>query len=157
MICVYRRVALSYSNSSQLHSHNLLMSSFWRRVISRNFSAQIESAGINTITIESRENGNLDIFGIIGIADSVLLAALQLKYQSTTSSPFHDHPIAMVIAIASFLIFCLGYDMEQIHSRTTSHASTSGTLLHHLVRMTGFISLASLTLVIFSSSTVKHL
>ncbi|KAK1403039.1 hypothetical protein POM88_002644 [Heracleum sosnowskyi] len=131
------------------------MSCLWRQVILRNFCERIEAAAINTRAIQSRGNGNHAIVGIIGLAVSVLLAALQLKYQSSTSSPFHDHPKPMAMAITSFLLFCLGCDMEQIYFRTTSRASTFGTLLHHLVRLMAFISLASLTFVIFSTSTLS--
>ncbi|KAK1353408.1 hypothetical protein POM88_052543 [Heracleum sosnowskyi] len=117
-----------------------------------NCSTQFNVAFINITPLQGRENGNHSIVGIFGIAVSVLLTALQLKYQSETDSPFQDHPKAMVIAIASLLIFCLGCDVEQYFG-FTYRSSTLATLLHHVLRLLGFVSLASLAYVIFSTST----
>lgn len=89
---------------------------------------------------------------LASLGASVLLTSLQLKYQARTDSPFQDHPKAMAIAIASLLIFCLGCDVEQYFS-STQRFSTSATVFHHVLRLLGFISLASLASVIFSTST----
>ncbi|WOH16341.1 hypothetical protein DCAR_0935892 [Daucus carota subsp. sativus] len=90
------------------------------------------------------------ILARIGVAVSVLIAALKLKYQSTRGSPFQDHPKTMAIAIASFLASCLAC---KIFNSCTSLSSTFRALLHHIVRLMGLISLASLSSVIFSTST----
>ncbi|KAK1403041.1 hypothetical protein POM88_002646 [Heracleum sosnowskyi] len=81
-----------------------------REFIFSNYSTQLNVAFINITPLRAPENKNHAIVGILGIAVSVLLSALQLKYQGGTNSPFQDHPKAMVISISSFIIFCLqGY------------------------------------------------
>ncbi|KAK1353410.1 hypothetical protein POM88_052551 [Heracleum sosnowskyi] len=115
-----------------------------------NCSTQYNFAVINITSLPARQNGSHAIVDIFGITVSVLLTALQLKYQARTDSPFQDHPKAMAISIASLLIFCLGCDVEQYLSTASS---TSATRIHHVLRLFGFISLASLASVIFSTST----
>ena len=116
------------------------------------FPTQLNVAFFNITPLRARENGNRAIVGIFGIAASVLLTALQLKYQARTDSPFQDHPKAMTIATASLLMFCFGCYVEQYLS-STRRSSTFAALLHHVVILLGFISLASLASVIFSTST----
>ncbi|WOH16330.1 hypothetical protein DCAR_0935881 [Daucus carota subsp. sativus] len=128
------------------------MSSPAPQFIFSNYSTQLNVAFINITPSQARENGNHAIVGIFGIALSVLLTALQLKYQAGTDSAFQDHPIAMAIAIASFLLFCLVCDLEQYFGSTRRN-SAFAIVLHHLLRLLGFLSLASLASVIFSTST----
>ena len=134
-----------------VHSINIQMSSPAQEFIFSNYSTQLNVAFINITPLQARENGNHAIVGIFGIAVSVL-TALQLKYQARTDSAFQDHPIAMAIAIASFLLFCLVCDLEQYFGSTRRN-SAFAIVLHHLLRLLGFLSLASLASVIFSSST----
>uniref|UniRef100_A0A175YKI7 Uncharacterized protein n=1 Tax=Daucus carota subsp. sativus TaxID=79200 RepID=A0A175YKI7_DAUCS len=117
-----------------------------------NYSMQLNVAFINIAPTRARENYNHAIVGILGIAVTVLLSALQLKYQAGTDSAFQDHPRAMVFAIASFLVFCLVCDLEQ-YFRSTHNSAAFATVLHQILRLFGFISLASLAFVIFSPST----
>ncbi|KAK1403051.1 hypothetical protein POM88_002656 [Heracleum sosnowskyi] len=131
------------------------MSSPSHQFIFNNYDAQYNVAFINVIPLQQRENGNHAIVGIFGISVTVLLTALQLKYQAAgTNSPFEDYPEAMAIAIASFIIFCLVYEMEQYFHITRRH-STFATLLQHVLRLLAFISLASLASVIFSTSSIS--
>ncbi|KAK1403060.1 hypothetical protein POM88_002665 [Heracleum sosnowskyi] len=126
------------------------MSSPSHQFVFSNYSTQVNVALINFTPLRAQENGNHAIVGIFGIAVTVLLTALQLKYQ--TDSPFHDHPKAMALAIASFLIFCLACDVEQ-YFRTSHRYSSFAELLKHVLRLMGFMSLASLASVVFSTST----
>ena len=129
-----------------------LMPSPSQQFIVNNFHTQHNVAFFNITTLRARESGSHAIVGIFGIAASLLLTALQLKYQSRTDSPFQDHPKAMAIAIASLLLLCLGCDVEQCFS-TNRHFSTTAIIIHHVLRLLGFISLAALASVIFSTST----
>lgn len=126
------------------------MSSPSPQFVVNNYHTQLNAAVFNITP--SPKSGNHSIVGIFGVAVSVLLTALQLKYQERTDSPFHDHPKAMAIAIASLLIFCLGCDMEQ-YLNSSHRLSTFATIFRHVLRLFGFISLASLASVIFSTST----
>ncbi|KAK1353417.1 hypothetical protein POM88_052552 [Heracleum sosnowskyi] len=128
------------------------MSSPSHQFIVNNFPTQLNVTFFNVTPSPAKQSGNHAIVGIFGIAASVLLTALQLKYQSRTDSPFQDHPKAMAIAMTSLLIFCLGCDVEQYFS-TTRHFLTTAVVVHHVLRLLGFISLASLASVIFSTST----
>lgn len=119
-------------------------------------STQFNIAVTNITPLPARQNGSHAIVGIFRITVSVLLASLQLKYQVRTDSPFQDHPISMAIAIASLLIFCLGCDLEQYLVKTNC-SSTFATLTHYVLRLFGFISLASLASVIFSTSSTSSL
>ncbi|KAK1403043.1 hypothetical protein POM88_002648 [Heracleum sosnowskyi] len=119
-----------------------------------NHSTQLNVAFINIEHLPKRKNGNDAVVGIFGLAVSVLLLALQLKYHGSTNSPFQDHPKAMAIAIASCLIFCLGCDVQQ-YVQETLCSSTFETIFHHILRVLAFISLASLASIIFSASTIS--
>ncbi|KAK1353414.1 hypothetical protein POM88_052549 [Heracleum sosnowskyi] len=120
--------------------------------IVNNSNAQFNVAFINMTPLPAIERGNHGIVSIFGITVSVLLTALQLKYQARSDSPFQDHPKAMAIAISSLLIFCMGCDLEQIFV-SPRRFSTSATMLHHVLRLLGFTSLASLAYIIFSTSS----
>lgn len=120
--------------------------------IVNNFPTQLIVPFLKITPLQAEKMATMLSVGIFWITASVLLTALQLKYQAKTDSPFQDHPKAMVFAIACLLIFCLGCDAEQ-YLCSPRRSSTFATLLHHAVRLLGFISLASLATVIFLTST----
>ncbi|WOG88474.1 hypothetical protein DCAR_0207709 [Daucus carota subsp. sativus] len=91
----------------------------------------------------------------IGITISVLLDALQIKYQTHSASPFHTHPKAMAIALSTLLIYCFGCDLEDYFS-CICHFSSRQTLVYITVlRSLGFISVASFASVVFSTSLMS--
>lgn len=95
---------------------------------------------------------------IIGLAVTSLLSVLQLKFQSSTVSPFKKHPLLMAIAIASLLIYCFGCDLKH-HINSCHRSLTWETLVHNVLRLFAFISLASFVTIIFSTrskSSIQH-
>lgn len=117
----------------------------------------IKDAFIDKSRLQEREINAKAYFRIIGSAATLLLAALELQHQASTGTSFQDYPKTMATAVASFLVFCMGCIIEQNYMRTTHHSSTFATLLHHFVRLMGYISLASLASVFFSTFTSSNM
>lgn len=130
--------------------------SSYHRFISRYYTP-IKDAFIDKTRLQERESNAKTYFRIISSAATVLLAALELQHQAGNGSSFHNHPKTMAIAIASYLVFCMGCIIEQNYLRTTRRSSTSATLLYHSVRLMGYITVASLASVFFWTSTSSNL
>ncbi|KAK6783078.1 hypothetical protein RDI58_020874 [Solanum bulbocastanum] len=56
---------------------------------------------------------------LISFIFPAMVELLQLKYQTSNTSPFEIHPIKMYLAIVSFLIYSFAYDAQIINISTT--------------------------------------
>jgi len=65
---------------------------------------------------------------LISFIFPAMLQLLQLKYQTSNTSPFEIHPIKMYLSIASFLIYCFAYDcqIKYISTNCSNYAKMVG-------------------------------
>ncbi|KAK1371421.1 hypothetical protein POM88_037513 [Heracleum sosnowskyi] len=91
---------------------------------------------------------------VMGIAVTFLVNVLQIMYQSKSASPLDAQPGIMLIAISSFLIYCFGFYLK--HNMTSMFGSSTCPVIlfyTNFMSFLGFVSIASFTSIIFSTSS----
>lgn len=89
---------------------------------------------------------------LFGFAFAVILNFLQLKYQGDNQpDPFQTHPITMLLAVSSLLIFCCIYGLNQRFSSHSLYQSCDGVVRTAMVFFP-LLSLLSTASVLFPDS-----
>lgn len=93
---------------------------------------------------------------VIRIVVNFLLNILQILYQSKSASPLPTHPNVMVIAVSSYLLYCFGFYLKRHISSTFPFSTWPALVIYtNVMRFLGFVSMASLASIIFSTSSTS--